>query len=343
MPLPRAAHLVIRAVLAPGRRQAVLLIALLLLGTLLLLAFTAPGTESGADGGVEGGAAPVTTGAIERVPPTAERPSEPAPPPVTGPPDFEAAPASGADIVLIIDDLGNSLSAGQRALALPADITFAVLPHTPHARALARQAHASGKELMLHAPMSNLSSMPLGPGGLTPDLTEEDFRRVLEESLAAVPHVRGVNSHTGSDLTARPEPMQWLMDTLGRRQLYFVDSMTTKESVAADTAERNAIPFLRRHVFLDNDTEPAAIDREFRRLLAIAGREGLAVGIGHPYPQTLDYLEEALPALEGLGYRLRFVSDALSLESSGALENPGALENAGAVEDSGPGALTSGP
>lgn len=327
MPLPRSAHLVIRAILAPGRRQSLLLIALLLLGTLLLLALSGAGTESGAAPDTE----TATTGMIERdlapadpepvtvpvAPAIDEFPTAVLPEPL---PDFRAAPAQGADIVLIIDDLGNSLGAGQRALALPADITFAVLPHTPHAHTLAEQAHTRGKELMLHAPMSNLSRMPLGPGGLTPELNEEDFRHVLEESLAAVPHIKGVNNHTGSDLTARQQPMQWLMDTLGSHQLYFVDSLTTKESVAGDTAAKNGIPFLRRHVFLDHSTEPVAIDSQFRRLLDIARRDGLAVGIGHPYPQTMEYLEQVLPELDALGYRLRFVSDVLPSDGAGSGE-----------------------
>lgn len=322
MALPRSVHMVIRAALAPGRRQSILLLALLILGTLLLLAFTsAAPAPSGMS--TDDAAAPPTTGVIER-----EREPVPFPDSEEGEggdaavaerpvdhemllvplPDFNAAPPQGADVVLIIDDLGNNLSAGRRALALPADITFAVLPHTPHARTLAEQAHAEGKEVMLHAPMSNLSRMPLGRGGLTPDLGEEEFRRTLEESLAAVPHIRGVNNHTGSDLTAREQPMQWLMEVIGKRQLYFVDSVTTRDSVAGDTAEKAGIPVLRRHVFLDNSTDPVAIDREFRRLLDIAARQGMAVGIGHPYPETLTYLEAALPLLDTLGYRLRFVS-----------------------------------
>jgi polysaccharide deacetylase 2 family uncharacterized protein YibQ len=71
-------------------------------------------------------------------------------------------------------------------------------------------------------------------------------------------------------------------------------------------------------VFLDNSPDPTDIDREFRRLLDTASREGLAVGIGHPYPETLTYLESALPLLEALGYRLRFVSEMLPGSTTGA-------------------------
>ena len=50
-------------------------------------------------------------------------------------------------------------------------------------------------------------------------------------------------------------------------------------------------------MFLDNEATPEAIDREFRRALAIAQQQGFAVAIGHPYPETLDYLEQAITHL----------------------------------------------
>lgn len=320
---PPLIHRIIRAVLAPGRTQTILLLALLLLATLVLLAFTGRPAENPSSG--EPREQPLS-GTIDRPSAvTVDRSSASrdnnvtsiiegtASPEHADPPSipYPAAPESDAILVLILDDLGNNLEAGQRALALPGPITFAVLPYTPHARTLAEQAHAAGSELMLHAPMSNLSDMPLGMGGLTPDLTEQDFRRTLEESIRQVPHIKGVNNHTGSDLTARRQPMQWVMDVLKGEDLYFVDSVTTGDTVAAETAEAVGIPTLRRQVFLDHSRDPVAIDREFRRLLDIARQEGRAVGIGHPYPETLDYLEQALPQLNALGYRLQSVSGAL--------------------------------
>lgn len=299
---PPLIHRVIRAILAPGRTQTILLLALLLLATLMLLAFTGRPAENPPS------ATPRTqpvSGTIDRPPDARDDRADPSSTP------YPAAPESGATLVLILDDIGNNLTAGQRALALPGPITFAVLPYTPHARTLADQAYSAGSELMLHAPMSNLSDMPLGTGGLTPDLDEQDFRSTLEEAIRQVPHIKGINNHTGSDLTARRQPMQWVMDVLKEEHLYFVDSVTTGKTVAGETAEAVGIPTLRRQVFLDHSRDPAAIDREFRRLLDIARREGRAVGIGHPYPETLDYLEKALPRLAALGYRLQSVSAAL--------------------------------
>ncbi|MEX2335226.1 MAG: divergent polysaccharide deacetylase family protein [Pseudohongiella sp.] len=203
----------------------------------------------------------------------------------------------GNRLVIILDDIGNNAAAGERAVNLPGAVTYAVLPFTPHGQTLANMAHEAGKEVMLHAPMSNLAGMALGEGGLTLTLTEEEFINTLRAAIADIPHIAGVNNHTGSELTAAVQPMQWVMRELKQQGLFFVDSMTTGNSVAGETAIELQVPSLKRHVFLDNEATPEAIDREFQRALDIARQQGFAVAIGHPYPATLDYLEQALLTL----------------------------------------------
>ncbi len=215
-------------------------------------------------------------------------------------------------LILIIDDIGNSLAAGMRAAALPGKVTLAVMPYTPHGSRVAEAAYSTGQEIMLHMPMSNQSGMNLGPDGLTADLDKTEITRRLHLALADVPHIRGINNHTGSELTELAEPMEWVMHELSNYPLYFIDSMTTAKSVAFDTAKRFSIPTLKRHVFLDNVRDTSAIDTQFQQALRIARQEGLAVAIGHPYEETLAYLEQALPALKEAGVELHFASELLS-------------------------------
>ena len=51
-------------------------------------------------------------------------------------------------------------------------------------------------------------------------------------------------------------------------------------------------------MFLDNERTTAAIDSAFHRALRLARKQGVALIIGHPYPQTLDYLEQRLVDVE---------------------------------------------
>lgn len=207
-------------------------------------------------------------------------------------------------IALIIDDLGNQERAGEEALALPGAITYAFLPQTPYARRQASKAHQLGHEVMLHLPMESDLGNPLGAGALTLDMSQSGMLETLQRDLASVPFVAGVNNHMGSLLTRHPRAMRWLMAGLRRQNLYFIDSRTTDGTVAESTARANLIASGRRHVFLDNEQDGAAVRNGLKLLIEVARRRGSAIGIGHPYPETLAVLAEELPKLEAEGVQL---------------------------------------
>lgn len=220
-----------------------------------------------------------------------------------------AAPAAskageGVTIGIIIDDLGNSLVNGERTTRLPGAVACAVLPHTPFARSVADAAHAAGKEVVLHLPMASRDAQEPGPGQLDAGMPALEMRATLDYDLSTVPHVIGVNNHMGSLLTTQPGAMDWLMRELAQRRLFFVDSRTDAETVAANAARRAGVPALERNVFLDDDPTPTAVAAQLDRLEHLARRHGYALAIGHPYPVTLAALERWLPQLAERGIRL---------------------------------------
>ncbi len=226
-------------------------------------------------------------------------------------------------IAIIIDDLGNQLSAGRRAVALEAPLACAVIPHTAFGRTLAREAHAAGKEVMLHLPMQPMQMERIaGPGEISLENSMEQLHRILYHDLDAVPHVVGINNHMGSLITRHPGHMRWLMEALAARgDLFFVDSFTTAASVAYEVALERGVPAARRHVFLDDDPAAANVAAQFAHLKQQALKRGYAIGIGHPYPATLDILERELPALERGGkFRVVPVGQIIQQLASGELQ-----------------------
>ncbi len=207
-------------------------------------------------------------------------------------------------IVILIDDMGDNLAKGQAAIELPGPVTYAVLPHSPHGQFLANQATHRGKEVMLHAPMENTQARPLGPGALTQALDKTQFVKILRDDLDSVPGVLGLNNHMGSLLTGLRQQMEWVMEVARERQIFFIDSRTTADSVAWKVAREQGIPYLRRDVFLDHERTTEFVDQQFQQTIRIARQQGAAVAIGHPYPTTIAYLQEALPKLDELGIRL---------------------------------------
>ncbi len=220
-------------------------------------------------------------------------------------------------IAIIIDDLGNLMKNGDRIVALDAPVACSILPHTPYAVRIAKRAHAAGKEVMLHLPLQPMEEFEVVSAGMIQiDTTRSEMRRILDFDLASLPHVSGVNNHQGSLLTRHPGHMNWLMSELSSRgDLFFVDSYTTKASVALRMAREHDVPSTRRDVFLDHTQTTAAIDVQFRRLKDLARSRGVAVGIGHPHTLTVEYLERALPKLRAEGFELVSVSEAIALES----------------------------
>ncbi len=226
-----------------------------------------------------------------------------------------ADPGNPPRIVIIIDDMGNALREGEQATLLPGAVTLAFLPHTPFAPQLAKRAHAAGKEIMLHLPMQSRIGSRLGPGGLTLHMTEREFRDTLEAGLESVPHVMGVNNHMGSLLTQHPGAMHWLMQVLkDYRRLYFIDSRTSLRSVAQQLAREHGLAHGRRDIFLDNIRTQKAIRAQLQLLVDKAQACGAAVGIGHPYPQTIKVLQDELPRMRQQGIRLVPASELMSTE-----------------------------
>jgi polysaccharide deacetylase 2 family uncharacterized protein YibQ len=228
-----------------------------------------------------------------------------------------AASQSPLRIAIIIDDLGNSLYLGQRAIEIPGALTYSVLPQLPYSQVIAERAHQQGKEVMLHLPMQTTDGRPLGPGGLHTALGREDFAHQIRASLASVPHASGVNNHMGSLLTQDSAAMQRLMQELKCfDDLYFVDSRTDMRTVARRYAREAGLANGERDIFLDNQQDPAYVRVQLRRLIARARERGSAIGIGHPYPGTLAVLADEVPRLAAQGIQLVPVSELVENQRS---------------------------
>lgn len=222
--------------------------------------------------------------------------------------------SSRIKIALIIDDMGNQLDFGLQAVMLPGRISYAFLPHTPYVEVLAELAHSKGKQVMLHQPLEAHAGNRLGPGGLTLYMKQQEFKDILVENIAAIPHIKGVNNHMGSLMTRHPGAMQWLMEVLGETGLFFVDSRTTKKSVAYGVAKERSIATVGRDIFLDHDRDKTLIRGQIQRLLRVAKLNGSAVGIAHPYPETLEVLAEELPRLAEQNVELVLVSELTKID-----------------------------
>jgi polysaccharide deacetylase 2 family uncharacterized protein YibQ len=104
----------------------------------------------------------------------------------------------------------------------------------------------------------------------------------------------------GSKLTEEREPLSRVFEVLKERNLYFIDSRTSANSIALDLARTMGLPAAGSRLFLDPGEDPAAIEAadvkaRFLELVRIARKEGRAIGIAHPRRVTFDAIRECLP------------------------------------------------
>ena len=208
-------------------------------------------------------------------------------------------------VVLIIDDLGGDRKSADRLLGIKQPLNLAVLPHLPHSRYVARAAYRGGRDVILHLPMepkysSGYTADDAGEGVLLLGFSIEQIKEELRRNIMAVPNIVGVSNHMGSKFMENEEPVKTVMQELKARDLYFVDSLTTPDSRGYSMAKRLGVRVLVRDVFIDRkDRGKEYTKKQLDRLVRIAEKKGMAVGIGHPYPYTIDALVEYMPEIEG--------------------------------------------
>jgi polysaccharide deacetylase 2 family uncharacterized protein YibQ len=98
----------------------------------------------------------------------------------------------------------------------------------------------------------------------------------------------------GSKATEDWTTMRIFLERLKEKNLYFIDSMTTSDSIAYKMARSLDIPTARRHVFLDGELEKSYIKGQLKELFRLAQKNGHAVGICHPSNMTLQILSKDL-------------------------------------------------
>ncbi len=222
-------------------------------------------------------------------------------------------------IAIVIDDLGYHFKQGKEIVEFDGKIACSFLPFAPYSSILAKRARKNGKEIMLHMPMEAIRGAVGDPGQLKHEMDKQLFQATLYKQLDAIPGVLGVNNHMGSLLTQDLKHMRWTMDVLSKYKLaplFFVDSRTTKYTVAEQTAKAFGLPTIRRHVFIDHVAKEKPIRKQFRRLVSLAKKKGVALGIAHPRAQTLLVLKEEISRLNSYGVQMVSVSELIEIKDN---------------------------
>jgi len=215
-------------------------------------------------------------------------------------------------LVFVIDDAGNNLHELDPFLRIPGPLTIAVLPGLPYSAEAARRIRTAGKEVILHQPMEAIGAQNPGPSAIYSGMGEEEIRSILTRNIAEIGPVAGINNHQGSKISMDREIVEIILRFCAERDLFFLDSRTTAETVIPSLARRLGLKIAERDVFLDNEQDRDSMLRYISTGLTRAQRNGSAVMIGHVWsPALAPLLTEQYPVLTIQGYTLKTVSDII--------------------------------
>jgi polysaccharide deacetylase 2 family uncharacterized protein YibQ len=224
-------------------------------------------------------------------------------------------------VALIVDDFGffnNKLVREFLALEIP--LTISVIPGLKHSSDICAQAGEAGKEILCHLPMEpesgaeDVGEIPV----VRVSMKDRDIRNAVEKALATTPGVVGMNNHMGSRATADRRVMGAVLEVCKKKDLIFIDSMTTNRSVVAEVAADMGIRSMENSLFIDNSSDETRDN--MRKVMSIASRRGDIVAILHIKRDTLGHLRWMIEEARREGIRFVTVTEMIEIKDRKATE-----------------------
>ncbi len=206
-------------------------------------------------------------------------------------------------IAIVIDDLGINRKMTEAVLNLPAPITAAFLTYAEDLPQQTEKARSNGHELLLHVPMEPVNPrFDPGPDALRTDMTVENILEKFDAMLDSFDGYVGINNHMGSKFTSDEKALNTVINELKKRELLFLDSMTSGKSLGWKLARDKNIPYVVRDVFLDNSRNEKEIMKQLISVERHALKHHVAVAIGHPHTATVRALNKWIPQAREKGF-----------------------------------------
>jgi len=143
-----------------------------------------------------------------------------------------------------------------------------VLPGLAYSQFMAEEFTSSELPYILHMPMEPKDYPKNNPGKIAifAGMDELEVAAMLNKALKNVPGVRGLNSHMGSRYTSNAKDMKLFFKVIKKWDMFFIDSLTTADSVAYETGKKMDIDVAENNIFLDNKDDYQYITGQLKKL-----------------------------------------------------------------------------
>ena len=212
-------------------------------------------------------------------------------------------------VAIIIDDLGNSKDINKLDdIEFP--FTVSVFPRLKDSTKSGKELNRRGFEVLVHMPMEPINNMDPGPYAINLDMSERKIIKVLNDNLESVPFAIGINNHMGSRVTQDSRCMRIIMKELKKQGFLFIDSYVINSSICGKISKELDLPVIKRDIFLDNIDNRSYIDKQLKKLMYKALKNGKALAIGHiTRRNTIKAIKDFIPVMRKKGIVFCYASE----------------------------------
>lgn len=217
-------------------------------------------------------------------------------------------------LAILIDDVSMRSDTAYDFLKIDKKLTFAAIPFTPNMKKAKKILTEAGFPMILHMPMESIGNSYLNnktKGLVKTTMSNTEVENSFIAALEDVGEVEGFNNHMGSKFTSNREKMDIVLNLAKKRGLYYVDSRTSRKSIAFDLAKEKKISSYYCSIFLDNKKETEYIKERIKLAVERTKKNGKVLAIGHYHKATAKAILEMLPYIEKQGVELVYVKDVL--------------------------------
>lgn len=225
-------------------------------------------------------------------------------------------------VAIVIDDFGNNGDGTEEMLGIGIPLTVAVMPFMPHSREEAQRAIKAGHEVIVHMSMEPEKGKIewLGPRPILNNLSNEEVKDIIKDAIEEVEGAVGINNHMGSKVTQNESIIRAILEEAKERNIMFLDSKTTPNSVVGKVSQELNMTYLERDIFIDSIRDKNHMKKQLDKLGRVALEKGYAIGIGHVGPDggkpTVEAIKEMAPILEKRGIKFVFLSQIKDIKEN---------------------------
>lgn len=210
-------------------------------------------------------------------------------------------------IAIIITDMGLNKQQTTSAIQnLPTAVTFAFSPYGVALNDWRNLARSTGHEVLLLTPMEPLNYPQNHPGKLSLFTNKDSLEntKVLHKIMGSMVGYVGMMNYMGSKFMTIQPNLRPILTEMNIRGLMFVDGYTTPFSKGANIAQGIGLPRSVVDAHIDRIPSQEEIMIQLQDLENIAKSRGVAVGIAHNYPISINLLQKWIATLPDQGFQL---------------------------------------